>query len=68
MIDMLAYCKAMAAFCRQRIYFDGEDADFWQREEQEWAALSRRCETLPSFALSAEIASLQVQSEVRRSI
>jgi hypothetical protein len=35
-MDMLAHCRAMAAFCRQRAAFEGEDDAFWIREAEEW--------------------------------
>jgi hypothetical protein len=38
-MDVLAYCRAMAAFCRQRAEFDGEDDTFWTSEAEEWDEL-----------------------------
>jgi hypothetical protein len=31
-MDMFAYCRAMAPFCRQRARFEGENNAFWTRE------------------------------------
>jgi hypothetical protein len=38
-MDVLAYCRAMAAFCRQRADFEGEDDTFWTSEAEEWDEL-----------------------------
>jgi hypothetical protein len=38
-MDVLAYCRAMAGFCRQRVEFEGEDDTFWTREAEEWDEL-----------------------------
>jgi hypothetical protein len=38
-MDMLRYCRAMAAFCRQRAMFEGEDEPFWTGEAREWDEL-----------------------------
>jgi hypothetical protein len=38
-MDVLAYCRAMAAFCRQRAAFEGEDDAFWTSEAEEWDKL-----------------------------
>jgi hypothetical protein len=38
-MDVHAYCRAMAAFCRQRVEFEGEDDTFWTREAEEWDEL-----------------------------
>ena len=38
-MDVLAYCRAMAAFCRQRAEFDGENDTFWASEAAEWDKL-----------------------------
>jgi hypothetical protein len=34
-----AYCRAMAAFCRQRAEFEGENDTFWASEAEEWDKL-----------------------------
>jgi hypothetical protein len=34
-MDVLAYCRAMAAFCRQRAEFEGENDTFWTNEAEE---------------------------------
>jgi len=38
-MDMLAHCRAMAAFCRQRAVFEGENDTFWTSEAEEWDKL-----------------------------
>jgi hypothetical protein len=38
-MDVLAYCRAMAAFCRQRVEFEGENDTFWTSEAEEWDRL-----------------------------
>jgi hypothetical protein len=38
-MNMLSYCRAMAAFCRQRARFDGEYEAFWTEEAEEWNKL-----------------------------
>ena len=38
-MDMLAYCRAMASFCRQRAQFENEDESFWVKEAEEWESL-----------------------------
>src|SRR5258706_608564 len=38
-MDVLAHCRAMAAFCRQRVAFENEDDAFWIREAKEWDKL-----------------------------
>jgi hypothetical protein len=38
-MDVLAYSRAMAAFCRQRAAFEGEDDAFWTGEAEEWDKL-----------------------------
>ncbi len=38
-MDMLLHCRAMAAFCRQRTMFEGEDHAFWTAEAEEWDKL-----------------------------
>ena len=38
-MDMHAYCRAMAAFCRQRVEFEGENDTFWTGEAAEWDEL-----------------------------
>jgi hypothetical protein len=38
-MDMLAHCKAMRAFCRQRTAFEGENYVFWAGEAEEWDKL-----------------------------
>ena len=35
-MDVLAYCRAMAAFCRQRAEFEGENDTFWISEAEQW--------------------------------
>jgi hypothetical protein len=32
---VLAYCRAMAAFCRQRAEFEGENDTFWSNKAEE---------------------------------
>jgi hypothetical protein len=39
-MDVLAYCRAMAAFCRQRGVFEGESDAFWSSEAAEWDKLT----------------------------
>jgi hypothetical protein len=38
-MDVLAHCRAMAAFCRQRVAFDNESDAFWLSEAEEWDKL-----------------------------
>jgi hypothetical protein len=38
-MDVLAYCRAMVAFCRQRSAFEGENDTFWTSEAEEWDKL-----------------------------
>jgi len=38
-MDVPAYCRAMAAFCRQRAEFEGENDTFWTIEAEEWDEL-----------------------------
>jgi hypothetical protein len=38
-MDVLAHCRAMAAFCRQRAKFEDENDLFWTREAEEWDRL-----------------------------
>jgi hypothetical protein len=38
-MDVLAYCRVMAAFCRQRVEFEGENDKFWTSEAEEWDKL-----------------------------
>ena len=38
-MDVLAYCRAMAAFCRQRSEFEDENDTFWASEAEEWDKL-----------------------------
>ena len=38
-MGVLAYCRAMAAFCRQRAEFEGENDTFWTSEAEEWDKL-----------------------------
>ena len=38
-MDVLAYCRAMTAFCRQRSAFEGENDTFWTCEAEEWDKL-----------------------------
>jgi hypothetical protein len=33
-MDVLAHCRAMAAFCRQRVAFENENDAFWIREAE----------------------------------
>jgi hypothetical protein len=35
-MNMIAHCRAMAAFCRQRAQFENEDTSFWTKEAEEW--------------------------------
>jgi hypothetical protein len=35
-MDVLAYCRAMAAFCRQRAEFEDENDTFWTIEAEQW--------------------------------
>jgi hypothetical protein len=39
-MDMLAHCRAMAAFCRQQAKVD-ENKTFWLEEAEQWAYLTR---------------------------
>ena len=38
-MDVHAYCRSMAAFCRQRAEFEGENDTFWASEAEEWDKL-----------------------------
>jgi hypothetical protein len=38
-MDVFAYCRAMAAFCRQRAAFEGENDTFWTCEAEGWDKL-----------------------------
>ena len=38
-MDVLAHCRAMAAFCRQRTEFEGENDTFWTCEAEQWDKL-----------------------------
>ena len=38
-MNMLSYCQAMAAFCRQRARFENEYEAFWIEEAAEWNKL-----------------------------
>jgi hypothetical protein len=38
-MDVLAHCRAMAAFCRQRVAFENENDAFWLSEAEEWDKL-----------------------------
>jgi hypothetical protein len=38
-MDVLAYCRAMAAFCRQRSEFEDENDAFWTCEAEAWDRL-----------------------------
>jgi hypothetical protein len=38
-MDVLAHCRAMSAFCRQRVAFENENDTFWTREAEEWDKL-----------------------------
>jgi hypothetical protein len=38
-MDVLAHCRAMAAFCRQRAEFENENDTFWLGEAEEWDKL-----------------------------
>jgi hypothetical protein len=38
-MDVYAYCRAMAAFCRQRAEFEGENQAFWAGGAEEWDKL-----------------------------
>ena len=38
-MNMGTYCRAMAAFCRQRAHFEGEYEAFWLEEAEEWNKL-----------------------------
>jgi hypothetical protein len=38
-MDVLAHCRAMAAFCRQHVAFEDENDTFWLREAEEWDKL-----------------------------
>jgi hypothetical protein len=38
-MDVLAHCRAMAAFCRQRVALDNENDAFWLSEAEEWDKL-----------------------------
>jgi hypothetical protein len=38
-MDVLAHCRAMAAFCRQRVAFENENDAFWLSEAEEWHKL-----------------------------
>ena len=38
-MEMLEYCRAMAAFCRRRAQFEREYDAFWMREAAEWDIL-----------------------------
>jgi hypothetical protein len=38
-MDMIAHCRAMAAFCRQHAEFENEDNSFWIKEAAEWEDL-----------------------------
>jgi hypothetical protein len=38
-MDVLAHCRAMAAFCRQRVASEDENDTFWLREAEEWDKL-----------------------------
>lgn len=42
-MDMLTHCRAMAAFCRQRSTFEGENDAFWFKEAEEWDKLITEC-------------------------
>jgi hypothetical protein len=35
-MSMLEYCRAMAAFCRQRARFENVDPSFWIEEAKEY--------------------------------
>jgi hypothetical protein len=45
-MDMLAHCRAMAAFCRQRARFEDENDAFWIGEAEEWDKLIIRARDL----------------------
>jgi hypothetical protein len=34
-MDVLAYCRAMTAFCRQRSEFEDENDTFWTSEAED---------------------------------
>jgi hypothetical protein len=38
-MDMLAHCRAMAAFCRQHARFEDVNDAFWIGEAEEWDKL-----------------------------
>jgi len=38
-MDLITRCRAMAAFCRQRAKFEGENDAFWITEAEEWDRL-----------------------------
>jgi hypothetical protein len=44
-VDIHSYCKAMAAFCRQRARFEGEHETFWTTEAIKWDNLIRSADT-----------------------
>ena len=39
-MNMLSYCRAMVAFCRQRARFETESEAFWIEEADEWNKLA----------------------------
>jgi hypothetical protein len=45
-MDMLAHCRAMAAFCRQRAKLENENDAFWIGEAKEWDKLISEYATL----------------------
>ena len=38
-MDIMAHCRAMAAFCRQHAQFENENSSFWIEEAKEWDGL-----------------------------
>jgi hypothetical protein len=55
-MDVLAYCRAMAAFCRQHAELENEGRSFWIKEAEEWDRLIVEHSTIPKRASAKKAA------------
>lgn len=66
-MDVLAYSRAMASFCRQRARFEFETELFWIREATEWEKLSLEHDgATPAYPLPAAGVAASPQAHLGR--
>ena len=55
-MDVLAYCHAMVAFCRQHAELENEGRSFWIKEAEEWDRLIVEHSTIQNRVSAMKVA------------